>query len=508
MDTTITQWVTSDIVTAVVAAFVALLLVVFAALFLRRRHRPPAASSSTSPDCNQTPGENEEESVRRARVVRARRTADRLTYAIATMASGASLVGMWPVTQTAVASAGVPECVAVPVTLLTLGFIEGAIVACGIRARANILDGGTGGADATLMWTAVAASSLVSALEAAVGAPAGQSGWQTLVVVFIRLLAPAFAGLLWERGLAPERRAHTDNSDRRLGATAVHVARARTRSSRPLAWLAKTRARRALVAAARHGAFNHDGRPLSLAEHIGLYSAVPALMEQEPRVPHHLFDHASRDPDSGVHGDERAADRTVNGDGGADETTFHARRDETVNRSSAGRSQPPMNSGNDQAVNGGDSDATGPVNGDGKSTIPQITPFRVPVNAAAGMAVNGGRIEAVNGTQGSTNDTDVKPRNDTAHGSNAPVHEGRDQYMNGRRKDHERPSANSVGEPRRTAVHAGVPDTAARRQRTDAARAWHAAKKADPTLSQRAFAKSISRSPGWLSKAINEVTDN
>jgi hypothetical protein len=161
---------------------------------------------------------------RAERIRRARARANAVTYLIASIATTASLVGMWPVTRAAVIAAGIPEELVAPVALTVLGLLEGTIVACGIRARANVLESGETGVDGLGLWVAVGASSLVSATEASVAAPPGTAPGQQFVTVMVRLAAPIVAGWLWERGLAPERRA---DPVERSGILAAYVARLR-----------------------------------------------------------------------------------------------------------------------------------------------------------------------------------------------------------------------------------------------------------------------------------------
>ncbi|MDT0310517.1 hypothetical protein RM780_26745 [Streptomyces sp. DSM 44917] len=141
------------------------------------------------------------------RVRRARARADAVTYAVAGVATASSLVGMWPVTHAAVLAARIPGPLVTPVAVLTLGLQEGTVVACAIRARANVLERGETGVDGVALWVAVSLSSFVSAAEAAFAAPATASRGEQAVTVLVRLAAPVVAGWLWERGLAPGRRA-------------------------------------------------------------------------------------------------------------------------------------------------------------------------------------------------------------------------------------------------------------------------------------------------------------
>ncbi|MGP4112357.1 hypothetical protein ACTWP5_15775 [Streptomyces sp. 4N509B] len=206
---------------------------------------PPAASPASelrhppSPD-GASPSAGAEEAHRAERVRRARARANAVTYVVASIATAAALLGMWPVTRAAVVAAGIPAELVTPVALTVLGLLEGTIVACGIRARANVLETGATGVDGIGLWVAVGASALISATEAAVAAPPGTSTGQQLVTVLVRLAAPVVAGWLWERGLAPERRTARDirlreplrTRQRRHGDDAVPNRRATIRAAR------------------------------------------------------------------------------------------------------------------------------------------------------------------------------------------------------------------------------------------------------------------------------------
>ncbi|GAA2378582.1 MULTISPECIES: hypothetical protein [Streptomyces] len=160
-----------------------------------------------------------------ARIARARAQANVITCFIAAIGTAASLIGMWPVTRAAVLAAGVPDDLVSPLALTALGLLEGTIIVCGLRARANVMETGRAGVDGMALWFAVSASATVSAAEAALAAPAGTPPGEQLVVVLVRLIAPITAGWLWERGLAPERRAVHERSPRVI---ATYMNRLRT----------------------------------------------------------------------------------------------------------------------------------------------------------------------------------------------------------------------------------------------------------------------------------------
>ncbi|MFD7507832.1 hypothetical protein ACFV5N_00590 [Streptomyces sp. NPDC059853] len=129
------------------------------------------------------------------------------------------------VTRAAVLAAGVPDDLVSPLALTALGLLEGTIIVCGLRARANVMETGRAGVDGMALWFAVSASATVSAAEAALAAPAGTPPGEQLVVVLVRLIAPITAGWLWERGLAPERRATREGAS--PGVLATYLTRLR-----------------------------------------------------------------------------------------------------------------------------------------------------------------------------------------------------------------------------------------------------------------------------------------
>lgn len=69
--------------------------------------------------------------------------------------------------------------------------------------------------------------------------------------------------------------------------------------------------------------------------------------------------------------------------------------------------------------------------------------------------------------------------------------------------------AQAAGGPRREAVHVAVGrPNRFKTERARRAAEWFAAKEADPDLTQRAFAQSISKSEAWVSKAISEALED
>ncbi|MFF4188438.1 hypothetical protein ACFYZ9_35095 [Streptomyces sp. NPDC001691] len=276
---------------------------------------------------------NREERERALRVHRARRVADIGTYIFASIATFAALLGMWPIAQNSVKLAGVPTGWVNLGALIAVGMVEGTIIISGIRARANILAGEPSGADGIAMWVAVTVSAILASIEVAVADHNGLSAGEVFVAVLARLAAPVIAGFLWERGLAPERRAtgvekvhslitlrrllvrlglaapHTADlgaldRDFRLAKVARHIANAKrrrhgsvtgSRTNRrnprrrrgPSTRWSEWRARTTLITAVRYGAIQPpDG--MSLGDHVGLHALTEALIEGEAAVPLHL----------------------------------------------------------------------------------------------------------------------------------------------------------------------------------------------------------------------------
>ncbi|MFJ4741312.1 hypothetical protein [Streptomyces sp. NPDC088775] len=293
---------------------------------------------------------NREERERTLRVHRARRVADIGTYIFASIATFAALLGMWPIAQNSVKLAGVPTDWVNLGALIAVGMVEGTIIISGIRARANILAGEPSGADGIAMWVAVTVSAILASIEVAVADHNGLSAGEVFVAVLARLTAPVIAGFLWERGLAPERRAtgvekvhslitlrrllvrlglaapHTADlgaldRDFRLAKVARHIANAKrrrngsvtgSRTSRrnprrrrgPSTRWSEWRARTTLITAVRYGAVQPpDG--MSLGDHVGLHALTEALIEGEAAVPLHLATARPRSgTPTGVHPDD------------------------------------------------------------------------------------------------------------------------------------------------------------------------------------------------------------
>ncbi|WP_332758472.1 hypothetical protein [Streptomyces sp. MT206] len=309
--------------------------------------------SSTTPgplDESEDQRRNREERERTLRVHRARRVADIGTYIFASIATFAALLGMWPIAQNSVKLAGVPTDWVNLGALIAVGMVEGTIIISGIRARANILAGEPSGADGIAMWVAVTVSAILASIEVAVADHNGLSAGEVFVAVLARLAAPVIAGFLWERGLAPERRAtgvekvhslitlrrllvrlglaapHTADlgaldRDFRLAKVARHIANAKrrrhgsvtgSRTNRrnprrrrgPSTRWSEWRARTTLITAVRYGAIQPpDG--MSLGDHVGLHALTEALIEGEAAVPLHLATARPRSgTPTGVHPDD------------------------------------------------------------------------------------------------------------------------------------------------------------------------------------------------------------
>ena len=113
-----------------------------------------------------------------------------LTVTAAGIATGVAVTGMWQVFGDALGITSVAGKIAL------CAFLEIALVASALRARANLREAGSVGVDGAAGWTLAAMSGVFSAWD--------QPGWLAKAV---RFAAPLVAAWLWERGLAAERRA-------------------------------------------------------------------------------------------------------------------------------------------------------------------------------------------------------------------------------------------------------------------------------------------------------------
>lgn len=236
-----------------------------------------------------------------------RRKADAATYLAALLASGLALLGMWPVVTVAVSESGLPEKLHTPAAVVVLGFVEVAVLASGQRARANVRATGSTGVDGIALWALVALSVAAALTQA-----------QSLTGAMVKAAAPVVAAWMWERGLAPERRAHRtarravhwrigvrriavalrlaepEETDlavraraRRLGRIATHIARAQAHTGRRGRWHLR-RAERALIRSANRGDFRREGE-LTLSQHVGLRTAARRLAATQAPYPADLF---------------------------------------------------------------------------------------------------------------------------------------------------------------------------------------------------------------------------
>jgi hypothetical protein len=126
---------------------------------------------------------------RAARALRGKKAADALTVLAAAMASSVAATGMWHFFSRTM---HLPEWI----QAVLFAFMEIAVLASALRARANVARDGQAGADGLAVWVLTSASGMMSATEAA-------SPQEALV----RLGAPLVAAWLWERSMVPERRA-------------------------------------------------------------------------------------------------------------------------------------------------------------------------------------------------------------------------------------------------------------------------------------------------------------
>jgi len=126
---------------------------------------------------------------RATRSLRGKKAADTLTVVAAAMASSVAATGMWHFfTRT--------MHLPVWIQAVLFAFMEIAVLASALRARAAVAREGHAGADGLAVWVLTCASGFMSATEAT-------SPQEALV----RLGAPLVAAWLWERSMVPERRA-------------------------------------------------------------------------------------------------------------------------------------------------------------------------------------------------------------------------------------------------------------------------------------------------------------
>lgn len=121
--------------------------------------------------------------LRAARAVGRDRAISALINVAALMATSVQASGMWKFFGSTM---GLP----VGFRIVLFSFMEIALLACGLRARANVEDGGDAGVDGVLVWVLAIASGLMSSTEAS-------SPQEALM----RVLVSVVVALLWTRDL-------------------------------------------------------------------------------------------------------------------------------------------------------------------------------------------------------------------------------------------------------------------------------------------------------------------
>ena len=156
MDTkTLTHWVAANPAVIAGAAVVALLTLLFLAVRV----------------------------VKRARAAGRERGITTLINVAALLATSVQASGMWKFFG---AVMGLP----VGFRIVLFGFMEIALLACGLRARANVEDGADAGVDGVLVWVLALASGVMSSTDASSAREA-----------LMRLLVAVIVALLWTRDL-------------------------------------------------------------------------------------------------------------------------------------------------------------------------------------------------------------------------------------------------------------------------------------------------------------------
>lgn len=137
---------------------------------------------------------------RAARAVGRDRAISALINVAALMATSVQASGMWKFFGNTM---GLP----VGFRVVLFSFMEIALLACGLRARANVEDGGDAGVDGVLVWVLAIASGLMSSTEA-------NSPQEALM----RVLVAVVVALLWTRDLmAAKKTARKAGNARRSG---------------------------------------------------------------------------------------------------------------------------------------------------------------------------------------------------------------------------------------------------------------------------------------------------
>ena len=231
------------------------------------------------------------------------RPADEILTPIAAMAATAmAMSGMWKFFGDVLDAPA-------PLRVALFAFLELAMVTSAVRARRNVREHGTAGADGAAVWVITGLSALLSATDAG-----------SLRAALLRFAAPILAAWLWERGLSVERR-RTGHARRihlrltperilvRLGiaeagdrtATDVEVHRRLARLARAAHTVRRLRAtgarpgrqRRAMARLYRamDGAVEHAGlatdprRRAALLDQIAALYHAPALADLAPPTP-------------------------------------------------------------------------------------------------------------------------------------------------------------------------------------------------------------------------------
>ncbi|MFG2210526.1 DUF2637 domain-containing protein [Streptomyces sp. NPDC048638] len=124
------------------------------------------------------------------------------------------------------------------------------------------------------------------------------------------------------------------------------------------------------------------------------------------------------------------------------------------------------------------------------------------VNRPVKLTVNGSadrESAGVNDPSGTVNPDPNETVNDDAG-------DREEDNVNGRTVNSRSPRVHAAKPPAPTSVHApvGAPSRE-QAERAKAAAAWHKAKKNNKALTQKEFAESLSRSPAWLTKALQEA---
>lgn len=139
--------------------------------------------------------------VKRARAAGRERGITTLINVAALLATSVQASGMWKFFG---AVMGLP----VGFRIVLFGFMEIALLACGLRARANVEDGSDAGVDGVLVWVLALASGVTSSTDASTAREA-----------LMRLLVAVVVALLWTRDLMAAKKAarNTGNTKKRSG---------------------------------------------------------------------------------------------------------------------------------------------------------------------------------------------------------------------------------------------------------------------------------------------------